>query len=166
VGLGVFTVLGPLAHGWARRAGTPSTLLPQAFVAARPAAHPVGRDSLKAPFTASLTGTTTQTQVAGGAIVNLALQVGGGAHGTLRIRLGGAPDATGGVSMTGSQVDLVARGLASVAQGRIVSLQGQQLVARVRDATGSVIDLQVSLNIDQTTGAVTGTMSARSAGGR
>ncbi|MDQ6811701.1 MAG: hypothetical protein M3Z95_07375, partial [Actinomycetota bacterium] len=100
----------------------------------------------------------------GGAIVNLALQVGGGAHGLLRIRLGGAPDAAGGVTMSGSQVDLIARGLTSVAQGRIVSLQGQQLVARVRDASGSVMDLHASLKIDQNSGAVTGTLAGSAVG--
>jgi methionine sulfoxide reductase heme-binding subunit len=166
LGLAAFTLLGPLQHGWARRAGTPSSLLPRSFVPAR-AAVPAraGPDTLKAPFVASLTGTMTQTQVAGGAIVNLALRVGGGAHGLLRIRLGGAPDAAGGVSMTGSQVDLIARGLTSVAQGRIVRLNGQQLVARVRDASGSVLNLQASLNIDQNTGTVSGTLSGSRIGG-
>jgi hypothetical protein len=160
IGLAIFTYLGPLQHGWARRAGTPTSRLPRTLVAARTATpSQVGRDSLKTPFTASLTGTMTQTQASGGAIVNLALQVGGGAHGLLRVRLGGAPDAAGGVTMSGSQVDLIARGLTSVAQGRIVSLQGQQFVARVSDASGSVLSLSASLNIDQNTGAVTGTLS-------
>jgi sulfoxide reductase heme-binding subunit YedZ len=166
VGLAIFTFLGPLQHGWARRAGTPSSLLPRRIVSARAVVPArVGPDTLKAPFTASLIGTMTQTQVAGGAIVNLALRVGGGARGLLRIRLGGAPDAAGGVSMTGSQVDLIAGGLTSVAQGRVVTLNGQRLVARVRDASGSVWNLQASLNIDQNTGAVTGTLSGSNVGG-
>ncbi|HEY6397571.1 MAG TPA: ferric reductase-like transmembrane domain-containing protein [Solirubrobacteraceae bacterium] len=164
LGLAIFTLLGPLEHGWARRSGTPSSLLPGAARAA-PSARTVGGDTLRAPFTAALTGTMTQTQVAGGAIVDLALQVGGGTQGQLRIRIGGAPDAAGGVSMTGSQVDLVARGLASVAQGRIVSLRGQRVVARVRDSSGSVLNLQANLNINQTTGAVTGTLSGSPVGG-
>ncbi len=166
IGLAIFTYLGPLQHGWAGRAGTPTSLLPRTLVAARTATpSQVGRDSLKTPFTASLTGTMTQTQASGGAIVNLALQVGGGAHGLLRIRLGGAPDSAGGVTMSGSQVDLIARGLTSVAQGRIVSLQGQQFVARVTDASGSVMSLSASLNIDQNTGVVTGTLSGSRIGG-
>jgi hypothetical protein len=67
--------------------------------------------------------------------------------------------------MTGSQVDLIAGGLTSVAQGRVVTLNGQRLVARVRDASGSVLNLQASLNIDQNTGAVTGTLSGSNVGG-
>lgn len=166
LGLAIFTFAGPLAHGWAARAGTPASLLPRTFVAARavtPAA--AGRDTLKLPFTASLSGTLTQTSVAGGSIVNVALQFSGGAHGSLRIRLGGASTPGGGVSMTGSQVDFIARGLTSVAQGRIVSLQGQQIVARVSDASGTVIDLHANLQIDQNSGAVSGTLLGSGPGG-
>jgi hypothetical protein len=47
-----------------------------------------------------------------------------------------------------------------VMEGRILSLQGDQFVARLRDASGSVIDLRASLNIDNQSGAVTGTVSA------
>jgi methionine sulfoxide reductase heme-binding subunit len=160
LGLAIFTFAGPLAHGWARRAGTPASLLPHTFVASPGGLRsPGGRDTLKLPFTASLSGTLTQTAVTGGSIVNLALQFSGGAHGSLRIRLGGAPAPGGGVSMTGSQVDLVARGLASVAQGRVVSLQGQQIVARVSDASGTVVNLHADLQIDQNSGAVSGRLS-------
>ena len=66
----------------------------------------------------------------------------------------------GGLSMTGSQVDLSAIGLASVLQGRILSLQGDQFVARLHDTSGAVVDLQASLNINDQSGAVTGTISA------
>ncbi len=163
LGLAIFAFVGPLAHGWARRAGTPASLLPRTFVSTPAAA--VGHDTLKLPFSASLSGTLTQTPAAGGSIVNLALQLGGGAHGSLRIRLGGASDPAGGVSMSGSQVDLIARGLDSVAQGRIVSLQGQQLVARVSDASGTVMDLRANFQIDQNTGAVTGTLTGVPLGG-
>jgi hypothetical protein len=61
--------------------------------------------------------------------------------------------------MTGSQVDMSAAGLASVLQGKIVSLQGQQFVARVGDQTGSTLDLQARLNIDNNSGTVTGSLS-------
>lgn len=166
LGLAIFTLLGPLQSGWARRAGTPASLL-SSHVVPTAAAQPAdpARDTLKLPFTAPVSGTMTQTPVAGGSIVNLALKLGGGTHGSLRIRLGGASDTNGGVSLAGSQVDLIARGLASVAQGRIVSLQGQQVVARVTDASGSVMDLQANLNIDQNTGTVAGTLLGTAAGG-
>ena len=166
LGILIFALLGPLKTGWARRAGTPVNLLAKAPVRAslpapapRPAA-PRTRDTLKLPFNAQLSGTLTQTQEPNGAIVDLALNVSGGAQGRLRVRMAGQPDVGGGLSMTGSQVDLSAVGLASALEGRITSLQGQQFAARVRDASGSVVDLDASLNIDSQSGAVSGTLAA------
>jgi hypothetical protein len=178
IALLAFTMIGPLQKGWARRAGTPLNLLgvparagaataaggsgaaaPRAPASAASAA-PARVDTLKAPFSAQLSGTVTQTQEPDGAIVDLALRVSGGASGNLRVRMAGAPIDGGGLSMTGSQVDLSAVGLASVMEGRILSLRGDQFLARVRDSSGSVVDLQASLNIDGQTGDVTGTMSA------
>jgi hypothetical protein len=173
LGLVVFTLGGPLQPHWSRRAGTPPNLLAHASVAARavrvahrpaPAQAPrASGDTLKVPFSASLSGTINQTQAPGGAILDLALRVTGGAHGELRVRLAGAPDGNGGLSLTGSQVDMSASGLASVLQGKIVSLQGQQFVARVADHSGSTLNLSANLNIDNQSGTVTGTLSGKPA---
>src|SRR5205085_5748185 len=52
VGLAIFTLAGPLAHGWARRAGTPPRLLGRAFVSASvPTGGPTNA-TLKTPFSA------------------------------------------------------------------------------------------------------------------
>ncbi len=166
VGLAIFTLVGPLQPGWARRAGTPSTLLgkpARLAVASVPAAIRTGTPSpqtLKPPWGARLSGTVKQTQEPGGAIIDLALRLSGGAHGKLRVRLAGAPAGGGGLSMTGSQVDLAAVGIPWVMSGQIVSLQGQQFLARVSGAAGTVLDLRANLNIDSNTDAVTGTLSA------
>jgi hypothetical protein len=171
VALAIFTLQGPLQHGWAARAGTPSHLLastgrsvPARAIVPRPArrARPAAA-TLKAPFNARLTGTLTQSNVQGGAVVDLALQMSGGAHGRLRVRLAGAPLDGGGLSMTGSQVDLLADGLPSVLQGQIVSLQGTEFLARVTGGSGPALNLRANLNIDQS-GGVTGTLSATPAG--
>jgi hypothetical protein len=159
----VFTLVGPLRPGWARRAGTPATLLAKRSsvrVRVAPTRSRPRSDTLKVPFDATLSGTVTQTQAPGGAIVDLTMRVSGGAQGELRVRLAGAPDGAGGLSLLGSQVDMSAAGLASVLQGRVVSLQGQQFTARVADSTGSTLDLQANLNIDNQTNAVTGTLAA------
>jgi sulfoxide reductase heme-binding subunit YedZ len=154
-GLVVFTVEGPLQHGWARRSGTPTSLL-------SPAAAFVSTGSAPRPFSATLSGTISQTTVAGGEVVDLALNFTGGARGILRVRLAGAP-AGGGLSMTGSQVDLTAVGLRSALSGRVVSLDGDELDARVRDASGSQLLLHAALNIDNQGGTVTGSLVARRA---
>ncbi len=163
IGLAVFTFAGPLQRGWARRAGTPLSLLPRTYVPARVSA--VRWATLDHPFSAALDGTLAQTPEPGGAIVDLSLRVTGDVRGRLRVRMGGAPLEGGGLSMTGSQVDLSAVGLPSVMQGQIVSLQGQQFLARVTDGGGSAVDLRADLNIDTRTGAVTGTLTGTPVGG-
>ncbi len=171
LGIAIFTIVGPLRPGWARRAGTPASLLghpvtvasvsPGAPAPAPAAAKPV---TLKAPFTARLSGNISQTQLQQGEIVDLELQLGGGATGKLRVRLGGAPLGGGGLSMTGSQVDLLANGLPSVMQGQVTSLQGNDLVARVTGASEPALELHASLTIDGQSGAVTGRLFATPAG--
>lgn len=164
VGLAVLTLAGPLQPGWARRAGTPEALLAKAAVpvgpavgtgAARTAGPAPGR-----PFNAKLEGTLSQTAEPGGAIIDLSLRLSGGARGRLRVRLAGAPAGGGGLSMTGSQVDLLADGLPSVMQGQIVSLQGEEFTARVAAASGGALSLRVHLDIDNRTNEVIGTLAA------
>jgi sulfoxide reductase heme-binding subunit YedZ len=184
IGLAIFTLAGPLQHGWARRAGTPSSLLSARRsavpVASRSgsAAAPLSRSrsrsgsgsgsasrsasasgSLTGPFTATMDGTVTENQARGGAIVDLALRVRGQVRGRLRVRLGGVPiGGGGGLSMTGSQVDLALAGQPSVLQGRIVSLRGEEFDARLSDG-GTTVDVHAQLQIDTNNNTVTGTLS-------
>ena len=162
IGLAIFTLAGPLQPGWARRAGTPVSLLGQTTassapsVPARSAVHP------PSAFSAQLSGSLQRTSVDGGAIVQLGLRLSGGANGRLRVRLGGQPVGGGGLSMTGSQVDLFTDG--SVFQGSVTALQGQEFTARVRSAHGSTLQLQVNLQIDQADNTVSGSLQAQPSG--
>lgn len=157
-GLAVFTVAGPLQRGWARRSGTPVRLLahPAALVTRTPVASAHRPAKPVRPFSADLRGRMTQSATSGGAIVNLALRLVHGADGRLRVRLGGTPLAGGGLSMTGSQVDLLLHGEPAVFAGTIRALQGAAFIARVRSAAGTALTLQGNLVIDQRTGTVTG----------
>lgn len=174
VGLVIFTLVGPLQKGWARRAGTPLRLLgaptastvPASRSAPAAARSTTPRGPLDRAFSATVFGSVKQTTVSNGSIVELNLRLGGGATGQMRIRLGGAPLPGGGLTLTGSQVDVTAPGMPSVMAGKVVSLQGNQIVARVSDTSGSVLDLNANLSIDQTSGAVTGTLSGTPLGGR
>jgi methionine sulfoxide reductase heme-binding subunit len=165
----IFTLQGPLQTGWAKRAGTPSALL------AKPGATPVASASsktarrvssklLNGPFSAQLNGTVSQTAAPGGGLIDMTLRLTGGARGTLRIRLAGAPIGNGGLSLTGSQVDLIAAGIPTVMQGKVISLQGQQFVARVSGNRGSVLTLRASINIDQQSDSIQGTLDATPGG--
>ncbi|HYB27672.1 MAG TPA: ferric reductase-like transmembrane domain-containing protein [Solirubrobacteraceae bacterium] len=173
IGLAIFALAGPLQSGWARRAGTPASLLTP-HVAASPTASPPpsvpaspsGSNPLDSSFSSTLSGNLNESATPGGAIVTLALQVNGRVHGQLRLRLGGIPvgGGGGGLSMTGSQVDFAAAGAPSALQGRVVELQGSDFVARVSDAEGTILDLRGQLQIDNSNNAVTGTLSGAPAG--
>ncbi len=177
IGLAIFTLAGPLQHGWARRAGTPSSLLGRAPAAAAsssgsasasaraPSSHSSGSSSsgpnpLSTSFNANLNGTVTERTAPGGAIVDLALRVRGQVRGQLRVRLGGVPIGGGaGLSMTGSQVDLALAGQPSVLAGRIVSLRGEEFDARLSNGSGTTLDIHAQLQIDTNDNKVTGTLS-------
>jgi methionine sulfoxide reductase heme-binding subunit len=166
-----FTLLGPLRPHWAARAGTPTTLFGAktrpvaARIPARSGRTPAASSGAPhVPFSAGLAGTIKQSSRADGAIVDLALRLNGAVHGRLRIRLAGAPLGGGGLSMTGSQVDLLTDGSSSVMAGQIVSLQGQKFLARVADSSGGELDLHATLVIDNQSNRVTGTLTATSAG--
>jgi hypothetical protein len=162
IAMAAFTLVGPLHKGWARRAGTPSPKT--TFVAAHPISRQLGR--LDRPFTASLSGSVAQSNASGGAIVDLGLRLGGPVTGQMRIRLGGSPLAEGGLSLTGSQVDVTAPGMPSALGGKVTSLNGERILARVSDVSGTVVDLRINLSIDQSTGSVTGTVTGQPVGGR
>jgi sulfoxide reductase heme-binding subunit YedZ len=167
LGLAVFTLAGPLAPGWARRAGTPAGLLAKPQTAAAAVTRTPPSSSSAPPvraFSASLTGRVTQTAAPGGGVVDISLRLAHGPRGRLRVRLAGAPIAGGGLSMTGSQVDLILAGLPSVMQGQILSLNGETFLARVRGA-GSTLELRCRLHIDTQTHSVTGALDASPAGG-
>ena len=76
----------------------------------------------------------------------------------MRVRIAGQPIG-GGLSMTGSQVDLALAGPPSAFQGEIGFLRGTEFTARVADSQGSVLNIHVVLQIDSRSGTVTGTLS-------
>jgi methionine sulfoxide reductase heme-binding subunit len=168
IGLAIFALAGPLQHGWARRAGTPSSLLGHRVASVAPpprspAPSAPGSNPLTGSFIAAMDGTVTENQAPGGAIVDLDLGVRGQVRGRLRVRLGGVPIAAGGgLSMTGSQVDLAVAGEPSVLQGKIVSLRGEEFVARLTGG-GTTVDIHAQLQIDTNNNTVTGTLSGRPA---
>lgn len=166
IGLAVFALAGPLQHGWARRAGTPTALLARASVPRSVPASSSSRSSassgssaLAGSFSANLAGTVTQVERPGGAIVDLTLRVSGQVRGRLRARIGGTPVPGGGLSMTGSQVDLAVAGQPSALAGQITALQGEEFDARLSDGAGTRVDIHVALQIDTQTGNVTGSLS-------
>jgi ribosome-interacting GTPase 1 len=91
------------------------------------------------------------------------MNLSGGASGRLRVRIGGQPVGAGGLSMTGSQVDLLTGG--TLFQGTVSSLRGQEFTARVRSADETRLLVDVDLQIDQSSNTVSGSVQARPAEG-
>jgi methionine sulfoxide reductase heme-binding subunit len=162
IGLAIFALAGPLQSGWARRAGTPVSLLTHTSTTPARSLPATSTAHTPSSFSAQLSGSVQQTAVDQGAIVQLAMRLSGGASGRLRVRIGGQPVGGGGLSMTGSQVDLVTG--SSLFQGQITALQGQQFTARVQSAQGSKLRLDVDLQIDQAGKTVSGSLQAQPAG--
>jgi Ferric reductase like transmembrane component len=119
-----------------------------------------GASAISGPFTANLSGSVRESAAPGGAVVDLSTNVTGKVRGRFRVRIAGEPiDNGGGLSMTGSQVDLALAGAPSVLQGTINELRGTEFTARVADSQGSVVELHAVLQINNQSNAVTGTLS-------
>jgi sulfoxide reductase heme-binding subunit YedZ len=106
---------GPLASGWARRAGTPEAVL-TAFGAT--GAH---RGPLDRRFRATLRGQVhTGAAADGSTVVDAPLRLVGGPQGALRLRLAGTPTQDGRLSVDRSAVALV-----GAADGSVLRLDMQ-----------------------------------------
>lgn len=175
LGLLVWLPSGPLAAGWAKRAGTPASLLiasaPAASTSNTPAAGPPAAKSSATPaptaFSAQLSGSVRQGQDASGLRqIDIPLTVAGQQLSAIDIRIIGQPVSGGGVQMTQSRVTLGTASNPGLYRGSVTALQGTILAARVTGDGGRRIELVARLQIDQNTGAASGTLTASAAGGR
>lgn len=157
--IAVWAVGGPLASGWARRAGTPARLLAAPPVASRTAA-PADASLPTVPFQASLDGTfsTSAPDSAGLVTVALRVSVDNGSKGLLNMVLRGVPLEGGGVQMTGSRVTYGPQANPGDYSGEIVSLEGPRLVASVRDGQGNSLDLRLLLQINPSNRTLSGSV--------
>jgi Ferric reductase like transmembrane component len=154
---------GPLQRGWAKRAGTPTTILARkatTLAASTQQVSQVAAPSEPTSFTSPVSGSVSTSQDEQSlATVSISLKLGGGPKGAARIELRGIPSG-GGVSMTASGVSFVPATTRSVYTGEIVSLAGTEVGAIVRDASGHRLDLRFALNIDPSTNHVSGRVTA------
>jgi hypothetical protein len=156
VGLAVFTLQGPLANGWARRAGTPTSVL-AAFSSAPVRARSVGVvprtraprvDPLAKPFLARVSGEIRNGVSAGGtSVVDVDLRLSGARNGRLRLRLGGQSLPDGGLRMQRSAVSLGTVHDPGRYQGRVDFLEGTRIRALVGGG-GHAIRLLLALDLN------------------
>jgi sulfoxide reductase heme-binding subunit YedZ len=163
--IGGWYLSGPSQAGWAARAGTPKTLLVRPVRHARrvPSAPVVALPS--GPFTSRFTGRVRESgqDASGRVLVDITGTTSGLAHGRLWIRLQGAPIGGGGVSMTASGATYGPRSFPDAYVGKIVALDGTRILLSLRGQSRG-LSLLVDLNVDQASGAVTGTVHGRPRG--
>ena len=161
VAIALFALAGPLQPGWARRAGTPASLLggsasPAADTAAGddPPSHPApapapSAPGLTTPFDATLNGTVSDPgpDRRGNETITIDTTLSGGATGSLQLVLHGRALENGGVSMQSSTVTLTAAD-GSTFTGSVTTLQGEVVDAKLRSSAGSSIALELQLGID------------------
>jgi sulfoxide reductase heme-binding subunit YedZ len=147
---------GPAKHGWARRAGTPATLLASAPRSARRVA---ASQPVQTSFSARLVGRMSDsTNVNGLVDVVITGKLNNGRVGAVRLDLRGEP-LGGGVAMTASGVSYVPAGTRTVYEGSVSTLNGQQVIALVSAGSGRQLQLTFNLNIDAAAGTVSGTVA-------
>ena len=157
--IGAWYTSGPGRAGWARRAGTPASLLARAPVA-RTAPRATLTDANAPPdFTAALQGRIRESTSAGGAVtVVISGRLDRGRAGAIRIDLRGQP-VGGGVAMTASGVSFVQAGR-TLYRGSVTTLEGSDLAAVVTSAGGTHAQLVCRLVIDLQAHTVGGTVTA------
>ena len=165
LGLLIWLPSGPLAAGWAQKAGTPASLLHAANASAASTSSSLTASSSSAPgsFTANATGSVQQTPVGDElSQVTISLALTGQRVSALTIELRGRPLDNGGLEMTSSTVRLGTQSKPDQFQGEVTSLNGTTVTAVVRDGAGDRLTLVAQLQINPDTGSASGTVSGRS----
>jgi DMSO/TMAO reductase YedYZ heme-binding membrane subunit len=157
VALLIWLPQGPLAKGWARRAGTPARLLLARNITPR-AQAPAAATSFKPPFSGYLGGTINESSGATGiAEVDIAMRISGGADGAAEVILEGAPLPSGGVSVQRSRVTLGPASDPRRYRGHVVLLRGTDIEAEATDRAGNTLRAEFRLALEQA--RVEGTVS-------
>lgn len=169
----VWMVSGPLASGWARKAGTPSSVLASSSASASSTPGSSGSSSSPASsaptstgaagtftadgFDATVNGTLHQSapDASGNVVLSLTGPLSGGATGQVDVELTGRPISGGGVEMRSGTVTL-SDGTRSY-RGDVVGLGQSQVVADMPGPNG--VQWQATVNFTQLD-QQRGTMSA------
>jgi hypothetical protein len=160
VGLALWLPGGPLAKGWARRAGTPSSLLAATRPAGGASSRPAAAATLPSSFTARVSGSVSEAEVGQGLVsVDLAMTMSGGATGKLDVHLLGQSLPSGGLSMSRGSVTAGPPGSPNQYSGAVTGLQGSRIAAVVSSGASS-LGLTMDVAIDQSGQTLRGDVSA------
>jgi hypothetical protein len=171
----VWLPVGPLAAGWASRAGTPAYLLAVGTSAGSPVSAQRAKQSSGAKqsragastgapsFTAQASGSVRQGLIrAGLARVRIALTIPGQTLSRLKITLEGQPADGGGIQMTSSQVTLGTASDPTEYRGRVTGLDGTTIQAELRAPGNNAVTVVAQVQSDPGTGAASADVSVTS----
>jgi DMSO/TMAO reductase YedYZ heme-binding membrane subunit len=173
LGLVAWLPSGPLGSGWARRAGTPPSLLAAAHAATTPSAgSPRGAASATGAgraaagplaVSARFRGRVRQEQLGpGAAAVDISLVVADPRLRRVHIRIEGRAVPGGGVDMSDSQVSAGPVSNPDRYTGRVTALAGATIQASAADSTGATVQIVAQLQDQGPGGAADGVLTARS----
>ena len=152
----IFT--GPAQPGWARKAGTPASLLGGSRSAASSAS------AVTVPFEGALSGTIVETPTDGYRTrITIDASLSHVAYGRVHVMLEGSALDNGGVQMDRSVATLGTSASPALYRGAVTALDGATLRARVTATNGGTLDLSMDLSINPVAGTVTGSLSASGA---
>lgn len=148
---------GPLGSDWARRSGTPASLL--ASSATSQSTGSASSGARVASFSASVSGTTTQqTQPNGLQAVTISLGFAHSGLSTMIVRIVGSSTSSGGVQMSSSSVTLGDAADPQRFSGTVTGLSGTSVNASLSAADGEKVQVALTLTI-ATSGATSGTLA-------
>ncbi len=171
----IFTALGPLRPGWSHRSGTSAALLAQlakktagstgsaSSTTTTPSTSTTSPASVGSaptpPFTASVSGSqsTSRPNSSGQVQVVLSMHLQNSASTPLTVTLVGDAVQGGGVALSSGTVAL------GSSRGVVTSLNGGTVSARISSPTP--MDLTLSLQVDQNSGALSGTATGTARSG-
>jgi hypothetical protein len=175
VGVVAWMVLEPMRPGWARKAGTPSTLLASASPAAgsnpaagaSPATTGTAARPIPIPFSSATRGSIRRasSDATGVSRLTIATILPAIHNARLRVVIEGTPLADGGVAMTSSSVRLGVAGEPDLYRGTVVNLDGTNVLATMHAVDGARVSVSMHFSLDATSDVVTGTVSASAANG-
>ena len=149
---------GPGRTGWAGRAGTPASILNRHSSTSAAQGTVNLSTTLPKSFDGQLSGRFARSSDNAGDVgIAFGAAVRGSVPAVLRLTLWGTAVGQGGVSMSNSSVTFAPTGLGSYS-GKVVALQGNQLVTAVTSWSGAQLRLTIVLNLDGATSTFTGSV--------
>ncbi len=154
---------GPLARGWAKRAGTPASLLGGHASATSPSAATTSTPSAlpNPPYSGSFSGSISTGAVdsGGNTTITIATTTSGSAHAKLEVTLTGQSDGQGGLNTLNSSTATYGPASdPSLYTGTVIALQGNQIAISLSSSTTTPAKLLLNVNasINLSAGTISG----------